>query len=44
MKNIAFAFILAVSCLAVQAQHSESDYLYTTKSFKDASPKKITEG
>ena len=44
MKNIAFAFILAVSCLAVQAQHSESDYLYTTKSFKDASPKKITAG
>ena len=44
MKNIAFVFILAVSCLAVQAQHSESDNLYTTKSFKDASPKKITAG
>ena len=44
MKNIAFAFILAASCLTVQAQHSESDNLYTTKSFKDASPKKITAG
>jgi hypothetical protein len=44
MKNIAFAFILAVFCLAVQAQHSESDNLYTTKSFKDASPKKIIAG
>ena len=44
MKNIAFTFILAASCLFVQAQHSESDYLYTTKSFKDASPKKITAG
>ena len=44
MKNIAFAFILAASCLAVQAQHSESDYLYTTKSFKDVSPKKIVAG
>ena len=44
MKKIAFAFILAVSCLALHAQHSESDYLYTTKSFKDASPKKIIAG
>ena len=44
MKNIAFAFILAASCLALQAQNSESDYLYTTKSFKDASPKKIFAG
>jgi DUF4097 and DUF4098 domain-containing protein YvlB len=44
MKNIAFTFILAASCLALQAQHAESDYLYTTKSFKDASPKKIVVG
>ena len=44
MKNIAFTFILAASCLALQAQHAESDYLYTTKSFRDASPKKITAG
>ncbi|MEJ0081501.1 MAG: hypothetical protein WDM78_11295 [Puia sp.] len=44
MKNIAFAFILTASCLSLQAQHSESDYLYTTKSFKDASPKKIMAG
>src|SRR5450432_2135393 len=44
MKNIAFAFILAASCLSLQAQNSESDYLYTTKSFKDASPKKIIAG
>jgi Putative adhesin len=44
MKNIAFAFILSASCLAVQAQHAESDYLYTTKSFRDASPKKIIAG
>jgi len=44
MKNIALAFILAVSFLAVQAQHAESDYLYTTKSFKDASPGKINAG
>jgi hypothetical protein len=44
MKNIAFAFILAASCLALQAQNAESDYLYTTKSFKDASPKKIIAG
>jgi DUF4097 and DUF4098 domain-containing protein YvlB len=44
MKNIVFTFILAAFCLAVQAQHSESDYLYTTKSFKDASPKKIVAG
>jgi hypothetical protein len=44
MKNIAFVFILAASCLALQAQNSESDYLYTTKSFKDASPKKINAG
>ena len=44
MKNIVFAFILSASCLALQAQHAESDYLYTTKSFKDASPKKITAG
>ncbi|HET6999977.1 MAG TPA: DUF4097 family beta strand repeat-containing protein, partial [Puia sp.] len=41
MKNIVFTFILAAFCLGVQAQHSESDNLYTTKSFKDASPKKI---
>ena len=44
MKNIAFAFILTASCLTLQAQHAESDYLYTTKSFKDMSPKKITAG
>jgi len=44
MKNFVFTFILAASCLAVQAQHSESDYLYTTKSFRDASPKKIIAG
>jgi DUF4097 and DUF4098 domain-containing protein YvlB len=44
MKNIAIAFILAASCLAVQAQHAESDNLYTTKTFKDASPKKIIVG
>jgi hypothetical protein len=44
MKNIALAFILAASCLTLQAQNSESDYLYTTKSFKDASPKKIIAG
>jgi DUF4097 and DUF4098 domain-containing protein YvlB len=44
MKNIAFAFILAASCLVAQAQRSESDYLYTTKSFKDVSPKKIVAG
>ncbi len=44
MKKIAFAFILAASCLTLQAQHTESDYLYTTKSFKDASPKKIIAG
>ncbi len=44
MKNIVLAFILAVSCLALHAQHSESDYLYTTKSFKDVSPKKINAG
>src|SRR5450432_1597671 len=44
MKNIAFAFILAASCLTSQAQNSESHNLYTTKSFKDASPKKITVG
>jgi DUF4097 and DUF4098 domain-containing protein YvlB len=41
MKNIALAFMLSMSFLALQAQHTESDYLYTTKSFKDASPKKI---
>jgi hypothetical protein len=41
MKNIVFAFILTVSCLVLKAQNSESDYLYTTKTFKDASPKKI---
>ena len=44
MKNIAFTFILVVTCLALHAQHAESDYLYTTKSFKDASPKKIVAG
>ena len=44
MKNIVFALILSASCLALQAQRSESDHLYTTKSFKDASPKKITVG
>jgi hypothetical protein len=44
MKTIAFAFILAASCLALQAQNTESDYLYTSKSFKDASPKKIIAG
>jgi DUF4097 and DUF4098 domain-containing protein YvlB len=44
MKKIAFAFILAASCLALQAQNSESEYLYTTKSFSNASPKKITVG
>ena len=41
MKNIVFAFILAASCLVVKAQHADADYLYTTKTFKDASPKKI---
>jgi DUF4097 and DUF4098 domain-containing protein YvlB len=44
MKNIAIAFILAASCLVLQAQNSESDYLYITKTFKDASPKKIIAG
>jgi DUF4097 and DUF4098 domain-containing protein YvlB len=44
MKNIAIAFILTASCLALQAQNSESDHLYTTKSFKNASPKKIIAG
>jgi len=44
MKNIAFAFILALSCLALQAQNAESNYLYTTKSFRDASPKRIIAG
>ena len=44
MKNIVFAFILAATCLTLRAQHSESDNLYTTKSFKDASPKKINAG
>src|SRR5579864_3119554 len=44
MKNIAFTFILAAFSLAVQAQHSESDHLYTTKSFKDASPKQVVAG
>jgi len=44
IKNITVAFILTISCLALQAQNAESDHLYTTKSFKDASPKKITVG
>src|SRR5579862_4615026 len=44
MKNLAFTFILAAFCLVVRAQHSESDHLYTTKSFKDVSPKKIVAG
>ena len=44
MKNIALAFILAASCLGLQAQNADSDHLYTTKSFKDASPKKIIAG
>jgi DUF4097 and DUF4098 domain-containing protein YvlB len=44
MKKIAFLFILAASCLVLRAQHSESEYLYTTKVFKDASPKKIVVG
>jgi DUF4097 and DUF4098 domain-containing protein YvlB len=44
MKNIAFAFMLVASCLALQAQNTESDYLYTTKSFRDTSPKKIIAG
>jgi DUF4097 and DUF4098 domain-containing protein YvlB len=44
MKNIAFTFILAASSLALHAQNAESNYLYSTKSFKDASPKKITVG
>jgi len=44
MKNIGLAFILAVSCLSLQAQHDESDYLYKTKTFQGASPKKITAG
>ncbi len=43
MKYIAFVFILAASCLTLRAQNP-TDYLYTTKSFKDASPKKITVG
>ena len=42
MKNIVFAFILVVTCLTLQAQNSESEYLFTTKSFNGASPKKIT--
>ena len=41
MKNIALAFILSLACLVLRAQHNEADYLYTTKSFKDASPGKI---
>jgi DUF4097 and DUF4098 domain-containing protein YvlB len=44
MKHIVFAFILAASCLALQAQNAESDHPYTTKSFRDASPKKIIAG
>jgi len=44
MKKIAFAFILSASCLVLQAQNSESEYLYTTKTFNNASPKKITVG
>jgi hypothetical protein len=44
MKKFAFTFILAASCLVLQAQTFESDHLYTTKSFKDASPKKIIVG
>jgi hypothetical protein len=44
MKNIAFAFVLSVFCLTLQAQNSVSDNLYTTKSFRDASPKKIIAG
>ena len=33
MKNIVFAFILVVTCLTLQAQNSDSEYLFTTKSF-----------
>src|ERR1700691_5602854 len=41
MKKFAFAFILVAACIALQAQNAESKDLYTIKSFKDASPKKI---
>src|ERR1700683_5390301 len=41
MKKFAFAIVLAAACFALQAQHSESDYLYTTKSFQGSSPKNI---
>ncbi len=44
MKKIVFALVLTVSCLVLKAQNSEADYLYTTKTFKDASPKKIIGG
>jgi Putative adhesin len=44
MKNIGLTLILAASCLVLRAQHAESDYLYTTKSFQNASPKKIVAG
>ncbi len=44
MKNIALAFILALSCLSLRAQHEDADYLYTTKTFQGASPKKIMAG
>ncbi len=44
MKKFALAFILAASCLTLRAQNSESEYLYTTKSFNNASPKNINAG
>ena len=41
MKNIALAFILVATCFTLRAQNFESDNLFTTKSFKDASLKKV---
>src|SRR5579862_1874165 len=42
MKKIAVVFMLVATHFVSQAQNYESKYLYTTKEFKDASPKKIT--
>jgi Putative adhesin len=41
MKKIALAFVLVITCVASRAQHNDPDYFYTTKAFKDASPKTI---
>jgi hypothetical protein len=41
MKNFAFLFVLVACCLTMRAQNSDSDHLYTTKTFKDVSLKKI---